>query len=866
MHAIDVNAIWRILITHFAFYRQRPWLMALFVLGFSLGSALLTAITGLNQEAKTRYSHSSTLIENPVTHIIQPLIGQEHLPGELWLNLRKNGFTSAQPILRGRLTTTTGQTLNIQGINSLLWLQAGTSSQQQKQQQELVSRLFDSTSTSNSNDADYDDMSFANNVASPSIYSPLTTLFVDSQFKQRLATKTENGDAAANGEVAVNTDEAKLAPVFTLNAQQTQPLIKFVEGIGLWAITDLALADHLLGAQGQLSFIELSELTRDQVGIIKALIDGQARLVQADQQNFDVLSGAFFFNLTALALLGYVVAAFLSYNAIKLTLSARKKLLNQLYLLGCSKKSIQMSLIIELVAVSVITALIGAWGGYLIANTLVLDVNRTLMGLYQLEKALVVNWQWTNVAIGFLLNVCALAFMLISQIKSLKQYRQTLFIALLLLTSVSFLWLFKFADTKFQALLLCFTILVWFILLVPRLLNGLSSIRLSASKTGMQHPLIQWLHGDTKQHISDLTIAIVAILVALGSAIGMQIMVTSFSKTLNAHLEKQLSADIYLRTDKVTAEFRAMLSSQPEVKQVSVYFQSDGEVQTLPAKLASFGDSHLDYQHISLTSGKPVNISHFAENGCLANEQASIRFGIKLGDIVLFKQNAIDFPCRISGFFYDYGNPLMSLFTLEARHQLAKLSGRHYGYSIRLAQEDTSVELFSERLINEFNQDSSKILPNKRFKQFANALFEDTFVVTKALNAFILAIALLSLCTSLLSLGANQRKQLVILNHLGVTQRQLLIMKLLQTSIIVVFTVLFALPLGLALGVALLKFVMPIAFGWTIHFHLDIPAIIQTCLLLMVAAMVCAYLPLRRLAHRHAIRRSSSRSPKRLKS
>ncbi|REL37360.1 ABC transporter permease [Thalassotalea euphylliae] len=848
--------------------------MALFVLGFSLGSALLTAITGLNQEAKTRYSHSSALIENPVTHIIQPLIGQEYLPGELWLKLRKNGFTNAQPILRGRLTATTGQTLNIQGINSLLWLQAGTSSQQQKQQQqELVSRLFDSTSTSNSNDADYDDMSFdnnANSAASPSIYSPLTTLFVDSQFTQRLATKTANGDATASSEMTVNGEAVKLAPVFELNSQQAQPLVKFVDGIGLWAITDLALADHLLDAQGQLSFIELSELTRDQISNIEALIAGQARLVQADQQNFDVLSGAFFFNLTALALLGYVVAAFLSYNAIKLTMSARKKLLNQLYLLGCSKKSIQVSLIIELVAVSVITALIGAWGGYLIANALVLDVNRTLMGLYQLEKALVVNWQWTNVAIGFVLNVSALAFMLISQIKGLKQYRQKLFIALLLLTSVSFLWLFNFADTKFQALLLCFAILVMFILLVPRLLNGLSRIRLSTSTTCTKHPLIQWLHGDTKQHISDLTIAIVAILVALGSAIGMQIMVTSFSKTLNAHLEKQLSADIYLRTDKVTAEFRAMLSAQPEVKQVSVYFQSDGEVQTLPAKLASFGDSHLYYQHISLTSGKPVNISHFAENGCLANEQASIRFGIKLGDRVHFKQNAIDFPCRISGFFYDYGNPLMSFFTLEARHQLAKLSGRHYGYSIRLAEEDTSVELFSERLINEFNQDSSKILPNKRFKQFANALFENTFVVTKALNAFILAIALLSLCTSLLSLGANQRKQLVILNHLGVTQRQLLIMKLLQTSIIVLFTVLFALPLGLALGVALLKFVMPIAFGWTIHFHLDSPAIIQTCLLLMVAAMVCAYLPLRQLAYRHATRRSPSRSlgrsPKQLKS
>ena len=50
-----------------------------------------------------------------------------------------------------------------------------------------------------------------------------------------------------------------------------------------------------------------------------------------------------------------------------------------------------------------------------------------------------------------------------------------------------------------------------------------------------------------RYHIKDLHIAIIAILVAMGSAIGMQIMVQSFSKTLNNHLEKQLSADIYLK-------------------------------------------------------------------------------------------------------------------------------------------------------------------------------------------------------------------------------------------------------------------------------------------------------------------------------
>ncbi len=138
-------------------------------------------------------------------------------------------------------------------------------------------------------------------------------------------------------------------------------------------------------------------------------------------------------------------------------------------------------------------------------------------------------------------------------------------------------------------------------------------------------------------------------------------------------------------------------------------------------------------------------------------------------------------------------------------------------------------------------------MPNKRFKQFANALFDDTFVVTKALNSFILAIALLSLCTSLLSLSANQLKQLVILKNLGVSQQQLTIMKLMQTAGVVVFTALFAIPLGFALGFALLKFVMPIAFGWTIHFSIDISELLITCLTLVGVSVFCAYIPIRKL-------------------
>ncbi|WP_018693675.1 ABC transporter permease [Algicola sagamiensis] len=777
--------------THLAFYRRHPWLMALFLLGFCLGSALLTAITGLNQEAKKRYQHSSALIKNPITHLIQPLTGKEFLDGEIWLHLRQQGITNAQPVLRGKLKTNQGRSLAIQGVDTLMWLNNRAFKKRETSRKKIPEQLS------------------------------LSTLLVDSQFAQRI-------------------DSTKM-DTFELEEEIQQPDIQFVDELGLWAITDIAHADYLLGAKGQLSFIELTHLTQQQIERITLLIQGKAQLIDVEKQSFDVLSEAFFFNLTALALLGYIVAAFLSFNAIKLTLSARRKLLSQMQLLGCTKQHIQLSLMIELVIVSLLTALIGASGGYLISNALVLDVNRTLVGLYQLDRALTIHWQWSNVLLGFALNIFALAFILISQINQVAKKGQAIFYFLFAIALVGTLWLLHYAATEFEALLLCFSLLMIFILSVPKAFSYAVTVPFQITA-----PLGQWLHADTRFHIKELHIAIIAILVALGSAIGMQIMVKSFSHTLNAHLEKQLSADIYLRSNQLNPALRQALGQLPEVKQISIYVRSDGKVNQIPAQLSSFGETSEHYQHISLISGTPVTEDNFQLHGCLANEQSKIKYGLALGDRIEFLQNETRYPCRITGFFYDYGNPSILLLTLEKRHQASKLNLENIGYSIQL-NDNTTVAEFSERLVDEFKQGSTRIYPNKRFKQFANQLFDDTFVVTKALNGFILAIALLSLCTSLLSLSANQLKQLTILRSLGVTKQQLLRMKLIQTTGVVFFTVLFAIPLGFALGFSLLKFVMPIAFGWTIHFYLDFNALLITCITLVSISALCAYLPIRKL-------------------
>ena len=176
-----------ILATHLAFYRRHPWLMVLFFLGFSLGSALLTAISGLNQEANARYQNSSALINNPVTHLIKPLTGKYTIDGNIWLSLRQLGFINAQPVLRGRLKTNKGQALAIQGVDTLLWLNSAQFNQSTKNKDKTPSQLS------------------------------LSTLLVDSQFAERVNSVTDN------------------KAIFDLENGQKQPDVSLVEGIAVAA-------------------------------------------------------------------------------------------------------------------------------------------------------------------------------------------------------------------------------------------------------------------------------------------------------------------------------------------------------------------------------------------------------------------------------------------------------------------------------------------------------------------------------------------------------------------------------------------------------------------------------------------------------
>ncbi|WP_241651749.1 FtsX-like permease family protein [Pseudoalteromonas sp. PS5] len=782
----------------FQFYRRHLWLFFLFVLGLSLGSALLGAIQGLNQEANNRYHQTSALINNPISHFVRPIHGSKTLEATIWQALRKAGVRSTEPVAEGVVTIVEGQKVRIKGVNTLQWLGKGSQSDRQQNQ-------------------------------NPSMQFGFNTIYISNALAERFSLKQHQSMQIAGVDCVF----------FVLPGLS-----------GNTALADIALVDRLLHLEGKISYIEISDFHLNSAQV-NAIITNKARLQSAEAQSFDSLSQAFFFNLKALALLGYVVGAFLSFNAIKLCLHSRQKLHQQLILLGCLQRTLVVAVSIEIILLSFLAALLGAGIAFVGSNALVAEITLALKGLFELDRHLPVHFSWVVVLQAFMLNMLVLASIAYAQTNVLIFHRKKRFQVLCVIGAGLIAGYFYIgSDNPFFALGLCVCLLLVFFIITPVVL------RISFACIPTTRPLLKWMKADSHEQIRVLTTSVYAVLLAVGTSVGLQIMVASFSTALQIHLDSRLSAELYIRPNHIESWQYQWLSARQEVDTVGVFWQAEGSYQrndsdpnTQSVRLISFG-SHADlHQNLTLLSGAPPTsktLYHEASiprSGCLANEPSKLLHGIRLGQYVTIKQGERQINCEITGFYYDYGEQRSVFVVVTTAILQAKFNYEAFGFSLRLKEGADELGL-KQQLLQQFELTESQVVENHVFKKYATQLFEHTFYATNALNLMIVVIALFGLWVSLLTLGVKQVQPLAVLKTLGITTLQAFQIKLSQSSIILLVSLVLAMVLGGLLGWVLLKFVMPVGFGWSIPFLIPYQSIMVFIMGIYSLALLVSIAPL----------------------
>jgi putative ABC transport system permease protein len=786
-----ISNILRVLLSH---WLRKPGQFATLLVGLALATALWTGVKAINAEATASYDQAAaTLGQDQLNQLVRA--DGEHMDQQSYINLRLAGWL-VSPVLEGEIGFSSVR-LRLLGIDPLTM-------PPEAQSLDLA--------------GGEDLLTF---ITSPGL------VYVGPETATRLADK------------------------------QTPPL-KTIKGIPPGTmITDIGQAQGLLKAQNKISRLLVWETQTENLVPVKTIAPDLILREPAQAADFSRLTDSFHLNLTAFGFLAFLVGLFIVYSAIGLAFEQRRSMFRTLRALGVSLRALMLVLVAELLLMSLLAGAIGVVLGYLVAVFLLPDVASTLQGLYGVDLAgtLTVrpSWWLAGLAIAVcgtlvasaqnLLQVWTMPILAPAQphawAKAAARSRrwQGTAAAVLLMSSLALL---AFGQGLFAGFAILATMVLGASLLLPLFLSSL----LSLGERMARNPIAAWFWADTRQQLSGQSMALMALLLALATNIGVGTMVSSFRQTFVSYLDQRLASELYVsgRSESEADAMRAWLLPRSEA--VLPIWNVDGKVADQPVQIFGVVDHETYRKNWPMLSSVPDVWERLSRgDGVLINEQMSRRQKLNVGAAIALPGA---WQSEVLGVYSDYGNPIGQVIVgfdqLNARYKdVSKLR-----YGIRV-QQDQAAKL-ADDLRNQFNLPATNIVNQADIKAFSLDVFERTFTVTTALNVLTLGVAAIAMFASLMTLAEMRLPQLAPVWALGLTRRRLAALEFLRSLMLAALTLVAALPLGLALAWVLLAIVNVEAFGWRLPMFIFPAQWAWLGLLGLVASAIAAAFPVRRLA------------------
>ncbi|MFP3497248.1 FtsX-like permease family protein [Pseudomonas sp. SIMBA_059] len=793
----------RALLSH---WRRHPVQFFSVLTGLWLATALLTGVQALNSQARDSYARASQLIGGEPQASLSALDGGGFAQ-TLFAELRRAGWP-VSPVVQGRVVLKghESQRLQLMGIEPLSLPGSGSVAGQHLSQAQMLA-----------------------------FFEPPGRTWIAAQTLQALGLH--------EGAQPLTADGQALPPL------QVQP--DMAPGM---LLTDIGFAQPLLAMPGRLSRLLLDK----RFAATHPTPPVPLQLKQGEDNNLARLTESFHLNLDALGFLSFVVGLFIVHAAIGLALEQRRGLLRTLRACGVSARMLLVSLGVELGVLSLFGGVLGVASGYLLASLLLPDVAASLRGLYGAEVAgqlsLSPAWWLSGLGLslmgallagaGSLWRAARLPLLALANAQAWHEAhgrwlrRQGWVAAATLLIALLALWL---GDSLAAGFLLMAALLLSAALGLPVLLNGVLKAVLGRSRS----VLGQWFLADCRQQLPALSLALMALLLALAANIGAGSMTSGFRHTFNNWLEQRLTAELYInpQTPTQASQLGTWLAQQALVQTVLPTWQVAVQLQGWPADVFGVVDDPTYRQHWPLLEAvnEPWNHLH-QDDSLMLSEQMARRLHVQLGD-------AVDIPTpqglwspKVVGIYADYGNPKGHVL-VNAQHLLAHwptLSPARF--NLRVAPHN--VTPLVQAVQREFGLDDSRIVDQQQLKGWSSQVFERTFAATAALNSLTLGVAGVALFISLLTQSQSRLGQLAPLWALGVTRRQLMLLNLGQTWLLAVLTLILALPLGLLLAWCLDAVINVQAFGWRLPLQVFPGQLAQLLGLALFATLLASAWPL----------------------
>lgn len=769
-------------------WRRHPGQLVTLVLGLALATALWSGVQAINEEARQSYARAaSTLGGGGHTRLVSPDGGP--VPLEDYAALRRAGW-QVSPVLEGRLD-----------IDGRPWRVLGL---------EPLTAPEDSLPQTDA-DMPFDPVGFL---------SGRGQAFV-----------------AEGSQIVSNTS---VLPEFIEHPDIAPGLI----------LTDIAVAARLLNRTDPSYLVRLP----DQPAGLTPL-DDLTGLVEQDAetaQDLGRLTDSFHLNLTAFGFLSFAVGLFIVHATIGLAFEQRRPVIRTLRALGVPLTRLIIALVAEVTLIALLSGAAGVVLGYAVAAALLPDVAGTLRSLYGAEigGSLAFRPLWAGVGLGV-----ALLGAWVSAAQALwKAARMPLLApaqprawalasaralrwqaaAGLLLIAVS-----MGAALYGSGLAMGFLCLGALLLGAALLLPGVLALLLRLLGICLRGPLMEWVLADTRQQLPGLSLALMALLLALAANIGVTTMVGSFRMTFLGWLDQRLVSELYVtaRDNEEAARIRTFLA--PMVDTTLPIAHAETRVGDRPVFVYGVLDHATYRDNWPLLETIPEVWDELAAGRVLLiNEQMSLGDGLGLGDPVRL---APGLTLPVGGVYSDYGNPtgqaILSLALLE-RH-FAPIDQARTAVRVDPANRADVIAALQAA----FDLPDGAIIDQESVKQASIRVFEQTFRVTGALSVLTLGVAGFALLASMMTLAAMRLPQVAPVWALGETRARLARIELARTLGLVGLTWLVALPVGLALAWVLLAVVNVEAFGWRLPMQVFPLEWLWLLLLSLVSSAVAAGFP-----------------------
>lgn len=634
------------------------------------------------------------------------------------------------------------------------------------------------------------------------------------------------------------------------------PPVEITEGLPPGtALTDIATAARLLGQDDPSYLLIAPEQPRG----LPPLTAPEGLRIDAPRTADDLgrLSDSFRLNLTAFGFLAFAVGLFIVHSAIGLAFEQRRGTFRTLRALGLSLIRLILLLGLEMTLIALAAGAAGVALGYAVAAALLPGVAGTLRGLYgaPVSGELGFDPVWALTALAMTLLGAGIA--------SARALWQVAHLPLLASAQprawavasrrgmrrqagagAGLLVLAGLVAAVGGGLIAGFASLGALLLGAALLLPGALALVLRQAGRRVRRPYGQWLLADTRQQLPGLSLALMALLLALAANIGVSTMVGSFRTTFTGWLDQRLASELYVtaRTSDEATAVREMLIAEGAT--VLPIVSVAAPLLGLPGEIYAVRDHATYRENWPLLSAAPDAWDAVAAGrGALANEQLARRNGLRLGDEIALQPG---WRLPIVGIYSDYGNPegqvIVGIGAFRARFPDVPV----LRWAVRV--DPAGAPALAERIRARFGLPAHDVFDQSAIKRLSLAAFDQTFLVTGALSVLTLGVAGVALLTSLLTLAGMRLPQLAPVWALGQTRIRLSVTEFLRACGLALLTFVLSVPTGLALAWLLLTVVNVEAFGWRLPMWLFPADWLRLLGLALLAAGLAALWPAIRLA------------------